>query len=47
MIQWVKKNKKTCKYLNYVEHLFIIAWKVAYCVSSSAFVFLLLLRTPR
>ena len=43
------KYKKTCKYLNYVEHLLIFASTVTGCVSVSAFaslvfVFLLVLR---
>ena len=29
--------KKTCKYLNYVEHLLIVTSTVAGCVSISAF----------
>ena len=33
-----EKYKKTCKYLNYVEHLLILVSKVAGCVSVSAFV---------
>ena len=32
-----KKYKNTCKYLNYVEHLFILALKITACVSISAF----------
>ena len=32
-----EKYKKTCKYLNYVEHLLIIASTVTGCVSISAF----------
>ena len=32
-----EKYKKTCKYLNYVEHLLILASKVTGCVSISAF----------
>ena len=32
-----KNYKKTCKYLNYVEHLFILASAIAGCVSISAF----------
>ena len=32
-----KKYKKTCKYLNYVEHLFILVSTVTGCVSISAF----------
>ena len=43
-----EKYKKTCKYLNYIEHLFILALTVTGCVSISAllheFVFLLELR---
>ena len=31
------KHKKTCKYLNYVEHLLILASTVTSCVSVSAF----------
>ena len=31
------KYKKTCKYLNYVEHLLILASAVAGCISISAF----------
>ena len=31
------KNKKTCKYLNYVEHLLILVSPVTGCVSISAF----------
>ena len=33
-----EKYQKTCKYLNYVEHLLILVSKVAGCVSVSAFV---------
>ena len=32
-----EKYKKTCKYLNYVEHLLILASTIAGCVSISAF----------
>ena len=32
-----KKYKKTCKYLNYAEHLFILVSTVTGCVSISAF----------
>ena len=32
-----EKYKKTCKYLNYVEHLFILVSTVTGCVSISAF----------
>ena len=32
-----EKYKKTCKYLNYVENLLILASTVAGCVSFSAF----------
>ena len=32
-----ENHKKTCKYLNYVEHLFILASTVTGCVSISAF----------
>ena len=32
-----EKHKKTCKYLNYVEHLLILASTVTGCVSISAF----------
>ena len=32
-----KKYKKTCKYLNYVEHLLILFSTVTGCVSISAF----------
>ena len=32
-----EKCKKTCKYLNYVENLFILAWTVTGWVSISAF----------
>ena len=31
------KYKKTCKYLNYVEHLLILSSTVTGCVSISAF----------
>ena len=37
MILMSEKYKKICKYLNYVEHLFILASTVAGCVSISAF----------
>ena len=37
MIQWAKSVKKTCKYLNYVEHLLILASAITGCVSISAF----------
>ena len=40
MILRVKKNKKTRKYLNYVEHLLILASTVTGCVSISAFTLL-------
>ena len=33
----IGKNKKTCEYLNYVEHLLILASTVTGCVSISAF----------
>ena len=33
-----EKYQKTCKYLNYVEHLLILVSKVAVCASVSAFV---------
>ena len=33
-----EKYQKTCKYLNYVEHLLILVSKVAGCASVSAFV---------
>ena len=33
-----EKCKKTCKYLNYAEHLLILASKITGCVSISAFV---------
>ena len=33
-----EKCKKTCKYLNYVEHLLILVLTVSGCVSISAFV---------
>ena len=33
-----EKYKKTCKYLNYVEHLLILVSTVTGCVSISAFV---------
>ena len=32
-----EEYKKTCKYLNYVEHLFILVSTVTGCVSISAF----------
>ena len=32
-----KKYKKTCKYLNYVEHLLFLASTVTGCISISAF----------
>ena len=32
-----EEYKKTCKYLNYVEHLFILVSTVIGCVSISAF----------
>ena len=32
-----KKYKKTCKYLNHVEHLLIPASTIAACISISAF----------
>ena len=32
-----EKYKKTCKYLNYVEHLFILASTITGCVSVSTF----------
>ena len=32
-----EKHQKTCKYLNYVEHLLILASAVTGCVSISAF----------
>ena len=32
-----EKYKKTCKYLNYVEHLLILVLTVTGCVSISAF----------
>ena len=32
-----EKYEKTCKYLNYVEHLLILASTVTGCVSISAF----------
>ena len=32
-----EKHKKTCKYLNYVKHLFILVPTVTSCVSISAF----------
>ena len=33
----MKKNKKICKYLNYVEHLLILVSTVTCCLSISAF----------
>ena len=33
----IKRYKKTCKYLNYVEHLLILVSTVTGCVSVSAF----------
>ena len=33
-----EKYKKTCKYLNYVEHILILVSTVTSCVSISAFV---------
>ena len=35
-----EKYKKTCKYLNYVEHLLIIASTITGCISISAFALL-------
>ena len=32
-----EKHQKTCKYLNYVEHLLVLASAVTGCVSISAF----------
>ena len=32
-----EKCKKTCKYLNYVEHLLILVSRITGCVSISAF----------
>ena len=32
-----KKYKRTCKYLNYVEHLLILVSAVTGCISTSAF----------
>ena len=32
-----QKYKKTCSYLNYAEHLFILVSAVTGCVSTSAF----------
>ena len=32
-----KKYQKTCKHLNYVEHLFILALTITGCISISAF----------
>ena len=37
MITWVKKYKKTCIYLNYVEHLRVFASTFTGCVSISVF----------
>ena len=39
-----EKYRKTCKYLNYVEHLFILVLTVTVCISVSLFV--LLVRVP-
>ena len=36
-----KKYKKTCKYLNYIEHLLILASTITDCISISAFVSLI------
>ena len=33
----IEKYKKICKYLNYVENLFILSSRVAGCVSISGF----------
>ena len=33
----IEKYKKTCKYLHYVEQLFILASAITGCVSISAF----------
>ena len=33
-----EKHKKTCKYLNYVEHLLVLVSTVTACVSILAFV---------
>ena len=33
----MKNEKKTCKYLNYVEHLLNLASKITSCVSVSVF----------
>ena len=35
-----KKYKKTCKYLNHVEHLLILASPITSCVSVSVFALL-------
>ena len=35
-----EKYKKTCKYLNYVEHLLILVSTVNGCISISAFAWL-------
>ena len=32
-----EKYKKTCKYLNYVEHLLILSSTISGCISISAF----------
>ena len=32
-----EKYKKTCKYLNYIEHLIILSSTITGCVSISAF----------
>ena len=32
-----EKYKNTCKYLNYIEHLLVLALTVTDCVSTSAF----------
>ena len=32
-----EKYNKTCKYLNYAEHLLILSWTITGCVSISAF----------
>ena len=32
-----EKYKKTCKYLNYVEHLFILVSTITSCISISTF----------
>ena len=34
----IEKYKKTCKYLNYVEHLLLLVSTITGCVSISAFV---------